>query len=242
MDETENIEKLEQLINYHYFNSKNYENVCKYCLEALEYDPHNGSVLATLTHAYFEVLNFDNEREFALFIETAEKALMHLKPAARSRAVVLNLLGIGYRRRDSYDKAAEYFKQAVETKSHSGEFLGNYAEAIAHLGRVDEAETLLNRAEELSPQDYYTLQAKSNFLEEFRRDRKAEEETLSRLLPLSTDPQRTYYRIARFHRKYGEFQEAYDYYVKALLVNPKNDDILEKLRELEDMGYGKREQ
>jgi len=72
----------------------------------------------------------------------------------------------------------------------------------------------------------------------FCEDRNTEEETISQYLSLSTQPMEAYYFFSLFHRKYGEHKAAFDYAVKAFLIDPNSAKIKDLLRNFENLGYG----
>jgi tetratricopeptide (TPR) repeat protein len=147
------------------------------------------------------------------------------------------LLGLERLYKSDFQKAEQYLKKAVEARPNNPTYLANLAEALAHLGYLDEAQNAFARAEAMEPDNYFVLSSKFNFYHDMLKDRQAEEDTLARMLPLSNSPHKISWNLARFHEKYEEFQEAYSYYVKAVMAKPGDKATRSKLRELELKGY-----
>ncbi|MDR3295435.1 MAG: hypothetical protein LBT26_06370 [Clostridiales Family XIII bacterium] len=214
----------------HYWQIGSYKNMRRACMDALGDNPADPWVLSALTVAYYELGNF------SACVRTGTDALAHQTP--QGQALVYDTLGNERFCHEDYAKAAEHYKKAAECRPEIAGYLAHYATALAFLGRMDEAQALLERAEAVNPQNYSVLEAKNRIYYQFRRDRKTEEETLSRMLPLSASPFFMNWLLADFHYKYGEFQEAHAYYVKAALARPDDASTREMLRKLEERGYG----
>ena len=223
-------EKKLDLIEF-YRDSRNYENMRRACFAALKDSPHDQWALSMLALACYRLEDWDD------FVRSCNTALAYQTP--HQQAFIYNLLGCERSYRNDYEKAAEYIEKAVEGRPDEPEYMARYAIQLAHLGRESEAEDLLERAEAAAPNYFYVLMLKCDFYYHWCLDYKAEEEILTRMFPLSSGELYTMnYSIARFHQKYGDFQKAYDYYVKALLCKPGDEIAREMVESLKLRGYG----
>jgi len=214
----------------HYENIGSYEYLRQACMEALRYEPHDKLVLSKLTRAYYNIGDYDN------CVKTANEALAHQTPY--EQGFIYYMLGAERDYASDHKKAAEYFLAAIERRPENAEYVAQYALQLAYLGRFDEAQELLYRAEEMDPHNYYVLNIKFRFYKYWRNDRDIEEDTLSRMLPLSPSPFYMNRALAEFHLKYNEHEEAYEYYIKASLACPGDKKVLKMLRLLEARGFG----
>ena len=219
-----------QLIS-HYLSIFNYEKTVAACLDALNDNPHDGWALLCLASAYGGLGRDDD------CIKTAFDALNYLDSQPH-RANVYHVLGMERSANGDYPKAVEYHKKSVELHPENISFTAYYATSLAYLGKRSEAEKLLRHAESIEPNNESVLISKITIQYKFYNDRNTEEETISRYLLLSTQPMEAYYFFSLFHQKYGEYKAAFDYAVKAFLIDPNSAKIKELLRNFENLGYG----
>ena len=216
---------------YHLVSIDHYERARQECLDALKENPHDGWVLNQLAFVYRNL--GDNEA----CVRAGVEALNYETPY--EQANTFDILGLERESHGEYIQAAEYFQKAIEFQPHRAVFFAHYANTLAHLGRMREARDTMDHAEALEPNNLFVLGTKFNFLYDYTSDRKAQEETLQRMLPLSTEPAHMYYDLARYHLLYNEFQQAYEYAVKSILIDPKYELTRELLRVLARYGYSK---
>ena len=225
MDEEAYRKKIDLIRHYQDIDSN--ENTRLTCLDALKDDPHDEWVLSVLTRVYYQ------SRDYDACINTGLEALQYQTPY--KQAFVYNLLSAAYYKKDNFATAAEFSQKAMECDPNSASNMATHAKNLAHLKRLKEARELFRRAAELDPQNYYVLRDEYQFYRDFYKDRKAEEELLSRLVLLSTDPYDLNWQFALFHNKYREYREAHDYFVKALLLRPGSEVCREWVEYCEQM-------
>jgi tetratricopeptide (TPR) repeat protein len=232
MDEQE-YEKILNLIE-HYSSSDGYERMRDACLDALRINPYDGWVLKNLALSYYGLRDFDAA------LKTGETALEYLTSPA-DKGSVYSIFGHRYSALGDYRKAVEYYRNAVDNCPESAAHLAEYAGALSHIdGRCYEARALLYRAEEISSSDFYVLQSKFLYLFEFHRYRAEEEETLQRMLSVSCYPFIMNWYFAIFHEKYGEYKQAYEYFVKCALIRPWHEPTQKRLKNMEAPFFGVR--
>ena len=214
----------------HYNRIDSHENTRRACLEALGHNPHDQWVLSMLTRAYYELGDYER------CLKTGNEALANQTPY--EQAFIYYLFGTERNVAEDHKKSAEYYKKAMERRPENADYIARYALELAHLGELPEARSLFERAEEMDPKNYFVLYSKFAFYREYETDRQAEEELLSRMVPLSTKPFHLNWNFGEFHYKYGEYQEAHDYFVQALLARPGNKDCKRILKQLEWQGFG----
>jgi len=219
-----------QLI-WHYLDICNYEKAVTECHDVLRDNPHDGLVLLYLSSAYRCLCKYES------CIETAFDALKYLESEPH-RAYVYQELGQERYANEDYAGAAEYHKKAVELQPEDISHLAYYAVSLAYSGQQDEANQLLKRAEEVEPNNESVLLAKIAIKYKYGKDRDTEEETISRYLLVTTQTLEAYYFFSMFHQKYGEYKTAFDYAVKAFLIDPNSIKIKDLLRNFENVGYG----
>ncbi|MDR0287857.1 MAG: hypothetical protein LBI03_09190 [Clostridiales bacterium] len=208
-------EKKLDLIKY-YNSITNYEKARVACLDALQENPHDEWVLSILTNVYY------NLRDFDACVKTGLEALPYQTP--HQQAFIFNILSLERAYKGDYKKAAEYSKKSIEGRPQSVDYIAAHAENLAHLGKRKEALQLFKHAEELNPKNFYLLNIEFQFYHEFFRDKKAEEELLARMVPLSTKPFDMNWNFGIFNKKYKEYYKAEEYFVQALLARPGDRD------------------
>jgi tetratricopeptide (TPR) repeat protein len=216
---------------WHYINIDSMENARRACEDALCDDPTDSWVYKKLAHACYSLDDFE------ACAQAATKALEYAT-SSYERASAYCSLALERSAAGDHVKSAAYFKEAVSGQPENAYYLAMYAFELAHLDKQDEAQSLFAKAEEMAPDDYYVLETKFRFYFNFQNDRAIEEETLRRMLPLSTTPFHMNLFMAEFHLKYSEYEAAYDHYIKASLAKPGHERANEMRRKLETKGVG----
>lgn len=205
------------LINY-YDNSGNYKKQLQVCREILVENPTSVFALKSMAGAYYE-LNLNEE-----FLETCLEALKYaINPS--DKAYLFDLLAAKYSFERDYEKAIGYHKEVIENNPNKAEYLSSYAKTLFYLGRKSEADKLMAEALNMDPNNMHILIDQYVVIHDQYNDREKEQELLTKMLKLSTDPFRMNIYLGNFHMKYYEYEDAYDYYIKAVLINPNFEDL-----------------
>jgi len=213
-----------------YWHSRNYEKLKDETLKALESDPSDSIALTYLVMAYYS-LNLDGKynQEFLSACEEGLRCVSH----PIDRGIIFERLAGNASSSGDYVKAMLYIEEALTLNPNNAGYMANQARNLAYLGDFKEFEALIKHALSLAPDDFYVLSCKYDVYLDFYNDKETEKLLIEQMLPLSTDPFYMHQCIANFHNKYGEYDEAYEAYVQALLIVPDSQILREKIIELE---------
>lgn len=211
-----------------YFNSGNYQKLKDECLKLLSSDPTNPYALDGLVTAYYYDLdNHEND-----FLETSEKCLIYIsEPNARAR--IFHVITSYYVIKDNLNQAKKHIDEALSLCPNNALYIAKNARIMASLGNKTEFEVLINTAFSIEPNNYYVLYEKFEAYYCLYNDKDAERALLEKMLPLSPDSFTMNMTIANHHYKFREFKEAYDFFVKAMLINPNSESLNSILQDLE---------
>jgi len=211
-----------------YSNSGNYEKLKDACLALLASDPHNPYALDGLMTAYY--YNLDHHEKD--FLETSKKCLLHVsEPNAKAR--IFDILTSYYIIKHNFGQAKKHISEALLLCPNNALYIARNAKVSAFSGNKVEFEVLIKTAFSIEPNNYYVLYEKFDAYYSLYNDKDMEKALIEKMLPLSPDPFAMNMTIANHHYKFREFEEAYDFFVKAVLINPNMESLNSILQDLE---------
>lgn len=150
-------------------------------------------------------------------------------------------LGVAYDESGAFDRSIDQMRKVLALNPNSPEALNYIGYSYADRGiRLDEAENLVRKALELSPQDGYITDSLGWVY--FKKHQNAEAlKTLRKALTLAPEDPVITEHVADVLRAMGKIREAVEHYRKALDLKPKDADLQRiqgKYRELEKKDGG----
>ncbi|HSR70388.1 MAG TPA: tetratricopeptide repeat protein [Acidobacteriota bacterium] len=178
---------------------------------ALQVDPNRAYCYVNMSGAY-QALG-----EFPQAIQAARQAIdiNPLLPVAHFN------LGVAYGQREPA-KALEAFQMAATLDPGNPRFLHSQAIALAHLGRLEEARTILQDLLRRNP----SMEAARSALQELDSlGRQAQREEPAEAPAQAPESAETLAERARNALLEGDFQSALDYYDRAVRINPASREL-----------------
>lgn len=205
---------------YYYFSTKNYKkfkNILEFVYKKFEVKE---DIKIILLYTYIEEKNY----------KQALNVLFELNSSSSSFERIDFYIGMCYEQLGEIENSIKYLKEAIRKNPQDHEamnYLGYlYAEKNINL---DEAEELLNKALELSPNNYAYIDSLAWIYYKKKEYEKAEK--LFEQIKDYKDPV-IYEHIGDVKKALNKFDEALIYYKKALKLDKKNKNLKEKIIEI----------
>ena len=208
------------------FAAEDSEKAIEACDFALAADETFGEAYAYRGHCYFYLNNSDDA------IENYQKAI-ELKSIPPELGYMF--MGISYGNKEEWQKADDYYDKVIARFEEDGDrqsvlLIDTYtskAFALSHLERYEEAHQLCEKAKEINPNEglIYLTEGKLYLAEELE-----DEAALSfeKAIEINSNIE-MWYMIASAYSESDYLIEAKEYFEKAYQMNPKYEDVTEKL-------------
>lgn len=209
-----------------YFVQEQIDKAIEACDFALAADDQCGEAYAYKAHCFFYLNNSDDA------IENYQKAI-ELKSIPPELGYMF--MGISYGNKEEWQKADDYYDKVIARFEEDGDrqsvlLIDTYtskAFALSHLERYEEAHQLCEKAKEINPNEglIYLTEGKLYLAEELE-----DEAALSfeKAIEINSNIE-MWYMIASAYSESDYLIEAKEYFEKAYQMNPKYEDVTEKL-------------
>ena len=209
-----------------YFVQEQIDKAIEACDFALAADDQYGEAYAYKAHCFFYLNNSDDA------IENYQKAI-ELKAIPPELGYMF--MGISYGNKEEWQKADDYYDKVIERFEEDGDkqsilLIDTYtskAFALSHLERYEEAHELCEKAKEINPNEglIYLTEGKLYLAEELE-----DEAAISFEKAIEINPNiEMWYMIASAYSESDYLIEAKEYFEKVYQINPKYEDVTEKL-------------
>ena len=209
-----------------YFFQSKWNKAIEACDFALAADDQYGEAYAYKAHCFFYLNNSDDA------IENYQKAI-ELKAIPPELGYMF--MGISYGNKEEWQKADDYYDKVIERFEEDGDkqsilLIDTYtskAFALSHLERYEEAHELCEKAKEINPNEglIYLTEGKLYLAEELE-----DEAAISFEKAIEINPNiEMWYMIASAYSESDYLIEAKEYFEKVYQINPKYEDVTEKL-------------
>lgn len=209
-----------------YFFQSKWSKAIEACDFALAADDQYGEAYAYKAHCFFYLNNSDDA------IENYQKAI-ELKAIPPELGYMF--MGISYGNKEEWQKADDYYDKVIERFEEDGDkqsilLIDTYtskAFALSHLERYEEAHELCEKAKEINPNEglIYLTEGKLYLAEELE-----DEAAISFEKAIEINPNiEMWYMIASAYSESDYLIEAKEYFEKVYQINPKYEDVTEKL-------------
>lgn len=209
-----------------YFVQEQIDKAIEACDFALAADDQYGEAYAYKAHCFFYLNNSDDA------IENYQKAI-ELKAIPPELGYMF--MGISYGNKEEWQKADDYYDKVIERFEEDGDkqsilLIDTYtskAFALSHLERYKEAHELCEKAKEINPNEglIYLTEGKLYLAEELE-----DEAAISFEKAIEINPNiEMWYMIASAYSESDYLIEAKEYFEKVYQINPKYEDVTEKL-------------
>ena len=209
-----------------YFFQSKWSKAIEACDFALAADDQYGEAYAYKAHCFFYLNNSDDA------IENYQKAI-ELKAIPPELGYMF--MGISYGNKEEWQKADDYYDKVIERFEEDGDkqsilLIDTYtskAFALSHLERYKEAHELCEKAKEINPNEglIYLTEGKLYLAEELE-----DEAAISFEKAIEINPNiEMWYMIASAYSESDYLIEAKEYFEKVYQINPKYEDVTEKL-------------
>ena len=213
-----------------YEDTGDFEKLRDLSLRLLASNPKDGYILTRLVIAYYEFV-YTHEEEF---LEACKKAIKYAD--ACDKACVFNYMALFYVYKGDLTEAENYHKEVLNLYPNNAFYVASYAETLGLMGKKEEYEQTIKRALKIDSENYYVWEKQFRVYRygNFYNDQEAEKKFLEKMVSLAVEPFKTNVYLGDYHKNYNELDKAYDYYTKALMINPKSKcmDLEHKLIEV----------
>lgn len=206
-------------LGYYYYSLKKYkkaENILKFVDKKF----NSEKAKTMLVYLYFDTKNY----------KKASKILHNFEKEKTNYFKRINFyLGICYDQMKDFTKTEEYLLKAIEENPNDHEVMNylGYLYADKNIS-LDKAEELINKALELQPTNYAYIDSLGWVY--YRKEMYKEAEELLLKAAEGVEDPVIYEHIGDVKVKLNKYEEAVEYYNKALKINSKNKQIKKKIK------------
>lgn len=143
------------------------------------------------------------------------------------------LLGSIYNKEESYDKAFENYRIAVIISPEDLESRIGLSLVYLSLGYLDKAREEMETAIKIKPDNAYSYYKLALILRELGQDQKVVE-LLKKSVKLNDSEFRYLFELGKAYANVGDFEAAVKSYNRALGIEPKNEEVKIKLKEIKE--------
>lgn len=209
-----------------HFIEENVDKTVEACDFALAADENCGEAYAYKAHSFFYLNNSD---------EAIENYLKAIKYKSIPPELGYMFMGLSYANKEEWQKADDCYTKVIDCFEKEGDrdsilLIDTYtskAFALSHLERYEEAHQLCEKAKEINPNEglIYLTEGKLYLAEELE-----DEAALSfeKAIEINSNIE-MWYMIASAYSESDYLIEAKEYFEKAYQMNPKYEDVTEKL-------------
>ena len=209
-----------------YFMSEDINKTIETCDFALAADDKYGEAYAYKAHSFFYLNNPDSA------IENYEKAIEY---KAIPPELGYMFMGMSYATKEDWEKTEECCNQVIRIFEENGDsgsilLIDTYttkANAVAKMGRYKEADQLCKKAKEINPDEGLIFLTEGKVYLEEDIEKKATQ-AFKKAAKTSTGPE-MWYMIGTAYSEHNYMYEAKENYEKAYKINPKYEDLPERL-------------
>jgi len=209
-----------------YFMSEDINKTIETCDFALAADDKYGEAYAYKAHSFFYLNNPDSA------IENYEKAIEY---KAIPPELGYMFMGMSYATKEDWEKTEECCNQVIRIFEENGDsgsilLIDTYttkANAVAKMGRYKEAHQLCKKAKEINPDEGLIFLTEGKVYLEEDIEKKATQ-AFKKAAKTSTGPE-MWYMIGTAYSEHNYMYEAKENYEKAYKINPKYEDLPERL-------------
>jgi len=218
-----------------YADTNNYGKLKDMCLKLLGSNPKDTYLTTKLVYAYYNLVTVHGISEYEeVFLQTCEDGLLYTSDPL-SRAYILDYLTLFWQFVKDYVKAEMYSKEALALDPNNAMIIARHAASLAYLGDRKTFEKMAEQALSIDPNCDCTLMMIFDVYHQLYNEKDMEKNLIEKILPLDDDPFRVNWRIADHHWKYGEYEEAYEFYIKAVQIQPNNERLQQQLLYVEEV-------
>lgn len=213
------------LVKIH-FIKENIDKTIEACDFALAADDRCGEAYVYKAHGFF-------------YLGNSEEAIKYYQKAIDYKSISPELgymfIGLSYTNKDEWQKADDYYTKVIECFEKEGDIESilladtytNKALAVSHLGRFEEAHLLCETAKKLAPdEDFIFLTEGKIYLKEGLEDQASA--SFKKALELNPEVEMCYI-IASTYSGSDYLYEAKEYYEMVYKLDPKYEQVTEKL-------------